>query len=83
MALEDLVQHLETSLAVLEWCNDEWKTLLKELKSDSKKGDSKTIVETEEKEYIWAAEGDNGFIELLLDSKETIACLHIHLKKVL
>ena len=29
------------------------------------------------------AEGDDGFIELLLDSKETIARLHTCLKKVL
>jgi len=63
---------LETNVALLERCNDKWTALLKELKGDSKKGDSKTIAETEEKEYLWAAEGDDRFIELLLDSRERL-----------
>ena len=37
-----------------------------------RRGDSKAA-EAEEKEYLWAAEGDDGIIELLLDSKETTA----------
>jgi len=64
--LEDLVHQIDTNTALLERCNEECKALLKELK-----GDSKMAVEAEEKEYFWLAEGDNGFIELLLDSKET------------
>jgi len=39
-------------------------------------------VEAEEKEYFWAAEGDDGFVELLLDSKETSGRLQACLKKV-
>ena len=41
------------------------------------------MVEAEEKEYLWAAEGDDGFVELLLDSRETSACLQACLKKAL
>ena len=36
----------------------------------------------EEKEYVWATEGDDGLIELLLDSKETASCLSARLAKV-
>ena len=76
--IEDLVHRMDTNTALLERCNDEWKALLKELK-----GDSKAAVEAEEKEYLWAAEGDDGFVELLLDSRETSARLQARLKKVL
>jgi len=62
---------------LLERCDNDWKTLLKELK-----GDSKAKVETEEKEYLWAAEGEDGFIELLLDSREVSARLQARLKKI-
>ena len=68
---------METNTALLERCNDEWKVLLKELKGDSK------AAETEEKEYLWAPEGDDGIIKLLLDSKETTAHLRACLNKAL
>ena len=75
--IEDLIQRMETNTALLERCNDEWKLLLEELKGDSKAG------EAEEKEYLWAAKGDDGIIELLLDSKKTTTRLRAHLNKVL
>ena len=75
--IEDLIQRMETNMALLERCNDEWKVLLKELKGDSK------AAEAEEKEYLWAAEGDDGIIELLFDSKETSTRLRARLNKVL
>ena len=68
---------METNTALLERCNGKWKVLLKELKGDLK------AVEAEEKEYLWAAEGDDSIIKLLLDSKETTACLRARLNKVL
>ena len=55
--IEDLIQRMETNMALLERCNDEWKALLKELK-----GDLKEVV-AEEKEYCWAAECDDGIIK--------------------
>ena len=44
------------------------------------KGEEK---KAEEKEYLWAADGDEGLIELLLDSKETVARLEARLAQVL
>ena len=44
------------------------------------KGDEKVA---EEKEYIWAIDGDDGLIELLLDSHETKAHLEGRLEQVL
>lgn len=55
------------NITLLERCNKDWTTLLNELKGE------KHV--KEEKEYLWAADGDDGIIELLLDSNETIACL--------
>jgi len=75
--IEDLVHRVDMNVALLERCDNDWKTLLKELK-----GDSKAKVETEEKEYLWAAEGEDGFIELLLDSREVSARLQARLKKI-
>jgi len=33
--LEDLVHQIDTNMALLERCNEEWKALLKELEGDS------------------------------------------------
>ena len=73
--IEDLIHRMKTNTTVLERCNNEWKALLKELKGDSK------VVKAEEKEYLWAAEGDDGIIELLLDLKEIAARLQARLNK--
>ena len=75
--VEDLLQRLSTNVALLEKCNDEWKSLL-----DSKdlKGDLKAV---EEKEYAWAIEGEGGIIELQLDAREVIARLQARLNRIL
>ena len=72
--VEDVLQRITTNLILLKRCNSDWLALLKELK-----GDEKAV---EEKEYVWATEGDDGLIELLLDSKETASCLSARLAKV-
>jgi len=64
-------------MALLERCDSEWKVLLMELE-----GDLKAKVKAEEKEYLWAAKGNDGFIELLLDSKEVSTRLQASLKKI-
>ena len=61
--LEDLIQRFSTNISLLERCNKDWITLLSELP----KGEEKTA---EEKEYVWATDGDDGLIELLLDSTQ-------------
>ena len=74
--LKDLIQRLSTNIALLERCNKEWTTLLTELL----KGEEKMV---EEKEYLWAADGNNGLIELLLDSNEMVVRLQGRLAQVL
>ena len=74
--LEDMIQRFSMNIALLERCHKEWTALLSELP----KGDEKTA---EEKEYIWATDGDDGLIELLLDSHETKARLVGRLEQVL
>ena len=73
--LEDLIQRLSTNITLLERCNKDWTALLNELQGEEKMA--------EEKEYLWAADGDDGLIELMLDSKETVARLQGRLTQVL
>ena len=63
------------NIAVLERCNKDWTSLLNELKGEEHI--------KEEKEYFWAADGDDGIIELILDSNETVARLQECLTQVL
>ena len=65
--LKDLIQRLSTNIALLETCNKEW-TLLTELS----KGEE---IMVEEKEYLWAADSNDGLVELLLDLNETVVRL--------
>jgi len=73
--LEESMQQFATNIARLEKCNEEWLKLLDKFKGDKKMA--------EEKEYVWAAEGGDGLIELLLDSNETVAWLQGCLSQVL
>ena len=72
--VEEVLQRIMTNINLLERCNSDWLALLKELN-----GDEKAV---EERECSWAAKGDNGLIELMLDSKETASCLNERLAKV-
>ena len=65
VGLEDLIQRISMNIALLERCNKDWTTY--ELKGEEHI--------KEEKEYLWAADGDDGIIELILDSNETVARL--------
>ena len=75
--VEDLLQRLSTNVALLEKCNDEWKSLLG---SKDLKGESKAV---EQKEYACAIEGEGGIIELQLDAREVIARLQARLNRLL
>ena len=70
--LEDLIHRFSTNITLLERCNQEWTTLVSLMET----GDEKTA---EEKEYLWAMDGDEGIIELLLDSKEAVSHLEARL----
>ena len=73
--IEDLIHRFSSNIALLERCNQEWTTLLHGMKGEERAA--------EEKEYLWAADGDEGLIELLLDSRETVARLEARLAQVL
>ena len=72
--LQDLIQRLSTNIALLERCSKEWTALLTELR-----GKEKTA---EEKDYLRAADKDDGLIELLLDSHEMVGRLQGRLTQV-
>ena len=76
MEVENLIHRFLSNVALLEQCNKEWTTLLHGMLKGKEKA-------KEEKEYLWAADGDEGLIELLLDSKETVAILKAHLALIL
>ena len=59
---------LSSNIAILERCNKDWSTLiLKEAKGEAKA--------TEEREYTRIAEGEEGFIEVMLVANDTLARL--------
>ena len=69
MEAEDLIHRFSSNVALLERCNKKWTTLLHEMLKGKEKA-------KEEKEYLWAADGDKG-------SKETVASLEAHLVLIL
>ena len=73
--LEDLIHRFSSNIALLERCNQEWTTLLHEMKGEERAA--------EENEYLWVADRDEGLIELLLDSRETDTQLEARLIQVL
>ena len=73
--IEDLLHQFSSNIVLLERCNQEWTTLLHGMKGEERAA--------KEKEYLWAADGDEGLTELLLDSRETVARLEARLAQVL
>ena len=63
---------MNTNICLLERCNHNWASLLKEMD-----GDERT---KEEVEYQKVTEGSEGFIDVLLNAGEIIACLEARLK---
>ena len=72
---EDYINRLSSNIAILERCNKDWSTLLKETKGDAKV--------TEEREYIRVAEGEEGFIEVMLIANEVMARLKARVTLIL
>ena len=65
--MEDYINRLSSNIAILERCNKDWSTLLKETKGDVKV--------TEERKYARMAEGEEGFIEIMLMANDVLARL--------
>ena len=62
---EDFANRISSNITLLEKCNKDWSNILKELKGDAKV--------TEESEYTRVADGEDGFIEVLLVATEVLA----------
>ena len=63
---------INTNVSLLERCNHNWASLLKDLKTKEKV--------KEEKEYQGVAKGSVGYIEILMEANEVVARLEICLK---
>ena len=72
---EDFANRISTTITLLEKCNDDWSNILKELKDDTKV--------TKEREYAHVIEGEDGFIETLLNGKEILARLKARITIIL
>ena len=72
LTLEDLIERMKNNVSVIERCNADWISLLQDLEGEAKV--------TEEQEHSRVAEGDEGYIEVLLNAGECISCMRARLK---
>ena len=64
--VEEIIARINTNVSLLER-NRDWSSLLKDLKTEDRS--------KEEKEYQRVAEGNEGYIEILMDANEMVARL--------
>ena len=62
ICVEEVIARINTNVSLLERCNRDWSSLLKDLKSEE--------CSKEEKEYQRVADGSEGYIEILIDANE-------------
>ena len=72
--VEEVIAHINTNVSLLERCNRDWSSLLKDLKSEERS--------KEEKEYQRVADGSKGYIEILMDANEMVVRLQGRLKLI-
>ena len=72
--VEEVIAHINTNVSLLERCNRDWSSLLKDLKSEE--------CNKEEKEYQRVADGSEGYIEILMDANEMVVRLQGRLKLI-
>ena len=72
--VEEVIARINANVSLLERCNRDWSSLLKDLKGDERS--------KEEKEYQRVAEGSEGYIEMLMDANEMVARLQGRLKLI-
>ena len=71
---EEVIARVNANVSLLERCNRDWSSLLKDLKGDERS--------KEEKEYQRVAEGSEGYVEMLMDANEVVARLQGRLKLI-
>ena len=74
LTLEDLIERMNNNVSVIERCNANWTSLLQDLKGEAKV--------TEEQEHSHVAEGDEGYVEVLLNAGECIGHMRARLKRI-
>ena len=74
LRVEEVITRINTSISFLERCNRDWDNLLKDLKGEEKG--------KEEKEYQRVAEGNEGYIEALMEANKLVAQLETRLKVI-
>jgi len=75
--LDDLIHQFSMNINLLEQFNQEWSTPRSTLLNVT---DERAA---EEKEYLWATDGADGMIEVLLDSREISSRIEGHLVRIL
>ena len=65
--VEEVIARININVSLLERCNRNWSSLLKDLKNEDRS--------KEEKEHQPVAEGSEGYIEILMDANEMVARL--------
>ena len=73
-SIEGLIERMNNNVSVVKRCNDDWASLLKTLKGEAKVA--------EEEEQGRAADGKEGYVEILLNSGECIGRLNARLKRI-
>ena len=72
--VEEVIARININVSLLERCNRNWSSLLKDLKNEDRS--------KEEKEHQCVAEGSEGYIEILMDANEMVARLQSRLKLI-
>ena len=72
--VEEVIAHINMNVSLLERCNRDWSSLLKDLKSEE--------CSKEEKKYQRVADGSEGYIEILMDANEMVVRLQGWLKLI-
>ena len=74
ICVEEVIARINTNVSLLERCNRDWSSLLRDLKSKERS--------KEEKEYQRVADGSEGYIEILMDTNEMVVRLQGRLKSI-
>ena len=72
--VEEVIARININVSLLERCNRNWSSLLKDLKNEDRS--------KKEKEHQRVAEGSEGYIEILMDTNEMVARLQSWLKLI-
>ena len=72
--VEELIDRFSTNISILERCNHDWVSLLREMHGEAK--------DAEEKEQTRVAEGTEGYVEVLINASEVVSRLNSRLKRI-